>query len=214
MVLLSENPDIGKELQNQCPNKKFKCHAEMENGSRDGRRLTEITCMLQPYQPTTLDKARNLRRNGETPDKATSRPTASPTLGHSAAMIEVQRLIDRLANSQIPILIQGESGTGKEVVARLLHQTSHIARKKWVTLNCAAASEPLLESELFGHEKVPSPALMCPNADCFKKQMGARCLSTKLANCLEICSPSFFVYWRTVRYEELGRCTNSESMSE
>ncbi len=74
-------------------------------------------------------------------------------IGDSARMREVFRLIDRVAPTDKPVLIQGESGTGKELVARALQQRSHRANRPFVTINCAALPEQLVESELFGHRK-------------------------------------------------------------
>ena len=79
---------------------------------------------------------------------------ASATLlGASAAMQEVYKAIGRVAGQNISVLISGESGTGKELVARAIHQHSHRAKGKFLAVNCAAITESLLESELFGHEK-------------------------------------------------------------
>jgi DNA-binding NtrC family response regulator len=69
------------------------------------------------------------------------------------AMSEVLRLAEQVAPSEASILITGESGTGKELMARFVHQKSRRAKQKFVSVNCAAIPENLLESELFGHEK-------------------------------------------------------------
>ena len=74
-------------------------------------------------------------------------------IGESSRMREVFRLIDRVAPTDKPVLIQGESGTGKELVARALQQRSHRAGRPFVTINCAALPEQLVESELFGHRR-------------------------------------------------------------
>jgi two-component system response regulator HupR/HoxA len=66
-------------------------------------------------------------------------------------MRELLELIDRLRSSDIPLLIQGESGTGKELVARAVHSSSQRAAKPFISENCAAIPDTLLESVLFGH---------------------------------------------------------------
>ncbi len=68
-------------------------------------------------------------------------------------MAEVIKLADQIAGSDASILITGESGTGKEVMARHVHQKSARSAKAFISINCAAIPENLLESELFGHEK-------------------------------------------------------------
>ena len=74
-------------------------------------------------------------------------------IGESPPMREVQRLVARLGPTESTVLIRGESGTGKEVVARALHAGSARAARPFVAINCAALTETLLESELFGHER-------------------------------------------------------------
>jgi DNA-binding NtrC family response regulator len=69
------------------------------------------------------------------------------------AMTAVLALADQVAGSEASILITGESGTGKEVMARYIHRKSARAEKPFISVNCAAIPENLLESELFGHEK-------------------------------------------------------------
>ena len=69
------------------------------------------------------------------------------------AMAAIVKLAEQIAPSEASVLITGESGTGKEVVARYVHQKSNRADKPFISINCAAIPEALLESELFGHEK-------------------------------------------------------------
>ncbi len=69
------------------------------------------------------------------------------------SMAKVVKLAQQIAGSDASVLITGESGTGKEVLARFVHARSARAKKPFITVNCAAIPENLLESELFGHEK-------------------------------------------------------------
>ena len=74
-------------------------------------------------------------------------------VGTSAAMRQLVEHVEWFSRSSAPVLITGESGTGKEVVARLVHASSSRSRQRYVRVNCAALSETLIESELFGHER-------------------------------------------------------------
>ncbi len=72
-------------------------------------------------------------------------------VGTSSAMRKVYALVDRVKDTDVPVLITGESGTGKEVVARAIHNASARSKAKMLGVNCGAIPENLLESELFGH---------------------------------------------------------------
>ena len=77
----------------------------------------------------------------------------SEIVGSSPAMLKVHQQIHRAAPSKATVLVRGESGVGKELVARAVHFSSDRKSGPFVCLNCAALTESLLESELFGHEK-------------------------------------------------------------
>ena len=74
-------------------------------------------------------------------------------IGESAAIREVTEKIQQVARCNLPVLLCGESGTGKELFARAIHEYSPRNQKPYIRLNCAALSETVLESELFGHER-------------------------------------------------------------
>ncbi|HVT46194.1 MAG TPA: sigma-54 dependent transcriptional regulator [Vicinamibacterales bacterium] len=78
---------------------------------------------------------------------------AQPCWGSGAAMRQVLTMIERVADSDVSVLISGESGVGKEVIARELHRRSMRRTHNFVKVNCAALPTELLESELFGHER-------------------------------------------------------------
>jgi two-component system, NtrC family, response regulator AtoC len=102
-------------------------------------------------------------------------------IGRSAAMLEVYKIVARVASSMTTVLIQGESGTGKELIARAIHCNSPRAERPFIVVDCGALPETLLESELFGHMKgaftgaVANKKGLLEEADggtCFLDEMG------------------------------------------
>lgn len=105
----------------------------------------------------TLERALEYKRlseeNRHLKEAVCSGETLSGIIGTSPAMREVTEMVKVVAPTEATVLITGESGTGKELIARAIHANSSRKKRQLVTINCAALSETLLESELFGHEK-------------------------------------------------------------
>jgi DNA-binding NtrC family response regulator len=100
----------------------------------------------------TLEHNRLIREN-QALRSMTEMNAPRPLIGNSQVMMDVKKRIELVAQSSATVLIRGESGTGKEVVARGIHSASARRERPLLAVNCAALSENLLESELFGHEK-------------------------------------------------------------
>jgi DNA-binding NtrC family response regulator len=91
-----------------------------------------------------------------------------PLVGSSPQMKDIFNMIERVAPSNVSVLVTGESGTGKELVARALHDLSSRRLKPFVAVNCAAIPETLIESEIFGHEKGAFTGALERRAGCFE----------------------------------------------
>ncbi|KAF0188991.1 MAG: CheY-like receiver AAA-type ATPase and DNA-binding domain-containing response [Desulfobulbaceae bacterium] len=94
-----------------------------------------------------------IRENIRLRQSILTRTGFSGMVGKNTRMIQVYELIEKVAPTPSSVLITGESGTGKELVAKAIHMNSPRQEKAFITVNCAALAENLLESELFGHEK-------------------------------------------------------------
>ena len=117
--------------------------------------------LTKPLQPEVVratahrasERTRLLRENVLLKDAVDRLEGTSEIYGESAGMAEVREKIARVAPTNATVLVTGETGTGKELVARAIHRNSPRSSKPFVAVNCAAFTETLLESELFGHEK-------------------------------------------------------------
>ena len=100
-----------------------------------------------------IDHYSLLRENLRLRDEARVRYGFASIVGKNDRMQEIYRLIEKVAPTPASVLITGESGTGKELVARAIHLNSPREKSPFISVNCAALPETLLESELFGHER-------------------------------------------------------------
>lgn len=104
-----------------------------------------------------------------------------PLVTQDPAMQQVLKLADQVAGSDASILITGESGVGKEVMARYLHEKSKRAQKPFISVNCAAIPDNLLESELFGHEKGAFTGAMARRIGKFEEADGGTLLLDEIS---------------------------------
>jgi DNA-binding NtrC family response regulator len=100
---------------------------------------------------------------------AACRDESPGIVGTSQALRETLHLASRIASTSLPVLITGESGTGKELLSQFIHARSRRRKGPFVRVNCAALSESLLESELFGHEKGAFTGAVCQRKGRFER---------------------------------------------
>jgi Nif-specific regulatory protein len=123
-------------------------------GSRFDSDLLQVATTLGNITALAIENARHLERlDGENRRLHEELNIHHSMVGESKAMREVYEFVSRVAGRDSTVLISGESGTGKELVARAVHMNSPRVDKPFVAINCAAITETLLESELFGHER-------------------------------------------------------------
>lgn len=108
---------------------------------------------LEHHCELAMERAKLRRENQQLKAIISRGRTRTVLVGDSPAMLQISKLIVRVAPTDKPVLICGESGTGKEVVAKAIQQASQLSSMPFVTINCAALPEQLVESELFGHQR-------------------------------------------------------------
>jgi len=123
-------------------------------GARFDSELLQLVTTLGNLTALAIENARYLEKlDGENRRLHEELKIQHSMVGESKAMREVYEFVSRVAGRDSTVLICGESGTGKELVARAVHTNSARKDKPFVAINCAAITETLLESELFGHER-------------------------------------------------------------
>jgi len=119
------------------------------------RRLDELYNQLRKTYKDAVKDSKSLTRiiKGVISHHYNDTHYRNIVIGQTKTMMEIYQLIEKIAPTDLPVLIQGETGTGKELIARTIYYSSDRCEKPWVALNCGAVPETLLETELFGHVK-------------------------------------------------------------
>ena len=150
------------------PQSALRAAARSARANANHRRAFEVMNKSEPFTPadvTTLEALAQqtvaalsnvrerealVRSNNELDGQAR---LGARIIGDSTAIVALRGTLERIARTDLPVLVLGESGTGKDVVARAVHYASPRQQHPFIPVNCAAIAETLLESELFGHEK-------------------------------------------------------------
>lgn len=122
----------------------------LRRAARGARHAKERVLQLLAQREAQVDQ---LQRELAQHNERGTRFAYASIVGGSEPLRNTLRLVDRVTNADIPVLILGESGSGKELIARAIHENGPLASQPFVTENCAAIPETLLESTLFGHVK-------------------------------------------------------------
>ena len=135
-------------------------------------RMEQITIAVRRI----LESKRLARENVQYRQERADRFGVRNLIGQSPAMVEVYKLVARVAGLDTTVLIQGETGTGKELVARAIHHASPRADGPFVVVDCSALAETLFESELFGHERGAFTGALAARRGLFETAAGGTCL--------------------------------------
>lgn len=135
-------------------------------------RMEEIKIVVR----RTLEAQRLIRENLQYRQELEDRYRVENLVGQSPQMVEIYKLVARVANLDTTVLIQGETGTGKELVARAIHYASPRAARPLVVVDCAALPEALFESELFGHERGAFTGALSARHGLLEMSDGGTCL--------------------------------------
>jgi len=124
--------------------------------------------LLRAYEQIKATKDRLAEENINLRHQLKQTPLFKDIIGTDEKLVKILSMVEKVAPTPVPVIIRGESGTGKELIARSIHYGSLRADQPFITVNCGAIPEDLLESELFGHERGAFTGAVSPRVGKFE----------------------------------------------
>ena len=168
-------------------------------------RMEEIKIVVR----RTLDARRLARENLQYRQELGARYGFEGLVGQSHQMVEIYKLIARMAALETTVLIEGETGTGKELVARAIHGASGRAARPFVVVDCAALPETLFESELFGHERGAFTGAFAARRGLLETAAGGTCFLDEIG---ELTAPLQAKLLRTLQERSVRRVGGNDEI--
>jgi DNA-binding NtrC family response regulator len=168
-------------------------------------RMEEIKVVVR----RTLEVRRLARENLQYRQELHARRGFDSLVGQSPQMVEIYKLVARVASLDTTVLIQGETGTGKELVARAIHHASARADHPFVVVDCAALPEALFESELYGHERGAFTGALTARRGLLETSTGGTCLLDEIG---ELAAPLQAKLLRTLQERAIRRVGGNETI--
>jgi DNA-binding NtrC family response regulator len=168
-------------------------------------RMEEIKIVVR----RTLDARRLARENLQYRQELGARYGFEGLVGQSHQMVEIYKLIARMAALETTVLIEGETGTGKELVARAIHGASGRAARPFVVVDCAALPETLFESELFGHERGAFTGAFATRRGLLETSAGGTCFLDEIG---ELTAPLQAKLLRTLQERSVRRVGGNDEI--
>jgi DNA-binding NtrC family response regulator len=168
-------------------------------------RMEEIKIVVR----RTLDARRLARENLQFRQELRARYGFEGLVGQSHQMVEIYKLIARMAALDTTVLIDGETGTGKELVARAIHGASARAARPFVVVDCAALPEALFESELFGHERGSFTGAFAARRGLLETSVGGTCFLDEIG---ELPAPLQAKLLRTLQEHSIRRVGGNDAI--
>ena len=168
-------------------------------------RMEEIKLVVR----RTLDARRLARENLQYRQELGARYGFEGLIGQSHQMVEIYKLIARMAALDTTVLIDGETGTGKELVARAIHGASGRATRPFVVVDCAALPETLFESELFGHERGAFTGAFAARRGLLETSAGGTCFLDEIG---ELTAPLQAKLLRTLQERSIRRVGGNDEI--